>query len=248
MQKFCNAPVSIWLCGSLPGIVLLIFWEYAANNSGKFKFFFASPAAIWTYTIDAYGTADFWQDVYATGSAAIIGLALGAIFGVISAIVFWLHKKVAQIVAPYLLVLGAIPIFAIAPILIILFGIDLWSKIIIAGIGVFFATLPACFAAMKTLAQEHVLFCQMVKANWRQQVRLVLLPHARGWIVQSLQRNINVAVLGVFIGEFISANRGIAHQILADSQSYNMPGVWFGIIQLCLLTGILHLLLRRLDR
>lgn len=237
-----------WLWALLPAITLLGLWEYAALHSSGFKFFFASPSLIIQYALTAYKTWAFWQDNLATGKAVVLGLFLGSFLGVAVAILFWLHRVTAQIAGPYVLVLGAIPIFSLAPILIVLFGIDLWSKIAIATIGVFFATLPACFVAMKTLAQEHILFCRMINAKNLLKVRLILLPFAQRWILQSLQRNISVAIMGVFIGEFISANRGIAHQILTDSQSYNMPGVWFGIMQFCLLTGLLNWALLRLQK
>ena len=116
----------------LPLIVFLIFWQWITQGSKKLLFLFSSPEQIWHKALAEYQSSTIWNDIWVTSLETILGLSIGTLLGLIVGLLMWGNGQFEKIAKPYIILLGSIPVFALAPMLIIWFGIGLLSKVVMA--------------------------------------------------------------------------------------------------------------------
>lgn len=231
---------------ALPAVLFLIFWEVSVRGADKLKFLFGSPSQIFDVALKEYGRADIWIDIKVTAMEALAGLVIGSLVGTLTALFLWMSPLAQKIARPYITVIGSIPVFALAPMLIIWFGIGIWAKIVMAAFGVFLIALVQTFEGINSTARQHIDYARLLGAKQITIMQKILLPSAARWLITGLRINIGVAILGAFIGEFISSQAGLGHYIIEAGQIYDIPAALFGILNLSLLALLLDSLLRAL--
>ena len=223
----------------IPGVVFLTLWEITVQSDARLMFLFGAPSLIFQVALEEYSKAGIWVDIALTGFETITGLVIGTIFGVTTALLMWSNRTAERLSRPYVTIAGSIPVFALAPMLIIWFGVGVLPKIVLAGLGVFFITLVQTHEGIKSTAREHIEYARIVGASWKMIVCKLLLPSASQWVIAGLRINIGVALLGAFIGEFISSRAGLGHYIIEAGQVYDIPKALFGIVNLSIFALIL---------
>jgi NitT/TauT family transport system permease protein len=225
----------------LPAFLLLLWWQLGTTNSTQAKFFFSSPQQIANVALADLQLFSFWQDIAYTGLATVTGLILGTLLGTVLGLILWSSPKFANITKPYMALLGAIPIFALAPMLIMWFGVGLWSKIIMAAFAVFLVATTQIYEGAQQASERYLLFAQSLAAKPWRIVRYIILPATMRFMVLGLNMNVGFALIGTFIGEFVSAQHGLGRYILQAGGVYDTARVLFGVAAL----AVLALLLRR---
>jgi NitT/TauT family transport system permease protein len=225
----------------LPALILLVWWQFGTAQNAQAQFFFSSPSQIINVATQDLQLFSFWQDMAYTSLATITGLLLGTLFGTILGLLLWCSPKFANITKPYIALMGAIPIFALAPMLIMWFGVGLWSKIIMAAFAVFLVATTQTYEGAQQAAERYIVFAQSLAAKPWRIVRYIILPATMRFVLLGLNMNVGFALIGTFIGEFVSAQHGLGRYILQAGGVYDTARVFFGIATL----AILALLLRR---
>lgn len=219
---------------ALPGVLFIALWQWFVNGNERLQFLFASPALIAVVAADELLARTFWWHLAVTCTEAVLGLALGALAGTLVGLLLWSQESVAKVARPYVVILGSIPIFAIAPMLIIWFGTGLLSKVVMSAFAVFFVSLSQAYDGASACAREHGQYARSLAAPRRLVVTKIIVPGALRWVVAGLKISIGLALVGAFIGEFVSSQAGLGHYILAAGALYDMPRVLFGIAVLSL--------------
>ena len=235
----------------LPAILFLAFWQVSVGENAREKFLFASPSQIVSVAWDELTKLQIYQHIGVTLAEAGLGLLFGMIAGTVVGLLLWGNGKVDCIAQPYMIVLGAIPVFSLAPVMIMWFGIGLWSKVIMAGFAVFFVALQQANEGAKTAARDYLTYAQSIRAPHLRIIQKIIVPGALDWVFAGLKLNVGFALTGAYIAEFVSSENGLGHYILTASSLYDMPRVFFGlalisIIALLLtsLAGAIHKKLR----
>lgn len=221
-----------------PGICFLILWEFFVHGNGARLFFYSSPSQILSTIVEDVQTHAFWLNISYTGLASLLGLLIGTVLGSFLGIILWLKPSLEKISSPYISLLGAIPIFAIAPMLIVWFGIGLWSKIVMASLSVVLVSLVQAFEGASSLAKTHLIFAKTLGAKDSKVLRYIILPGACRHVLTGLKMNIGFAIMGTFIAEFISSEYGVGHYIIKAGGTYDTARVFVGIMTL----GVMSLL------
>lgn len=216
----------------MPAILFLVFWEWRVAGDQRLQFLFASPSRIWEVAIDEWGKPEIWHHTFLTFSEAALGLMGGTILGTTAGLLLWGNGRIDFITRPYLTFIGAIPIFAIAPITIMWFGIGLFSKAMMAGFAVFFVSLLQAYDGAHVVARQHLGFARSIGVPNRMIIRKIIIPGTLNWVISGYKMNVGFALMGAFIGEFVSSEGGLGHYILKASALYDMPRVLFGLLML----------------
>ena len=145
----------------------------------------------------------------------------------------------ARILRPYIIAIGSVPVFAIAPVLIIWFGIGIFSKIMMAALSTVVIALVQSFQGAMSVDKKYLMQMKVLNATKLQTFMKVVLPSSLIWVFSSLKINIGFALLGAFIGEFISAEKGLGYFILKASGLYDMANVFAGLVFMIALAIIL---------
>lgn len=216
----------------LPAPLFLLFLEAVTWCDTRLRFLFASPSLVWGVAVKELPAFGIWHDTAVTGLEALLGLLAGTFLGTTAGLLLWGNGKLERFTRPYLVALGSVPVFAIAPMLIIWFGIGLVSKVVMAGFAVFFVALLQAHEGARDAASRHLRFARSLGAGNRAILRHLVLPGSLQWVFAGMKTNVGLALLGAFIGEFVSSEAGLGHYILKAGALYDMPRVIFGLMLL----------------
>ncbi len=230
----------------LPAIVAIAFWQAIAHYRPGLSFFIGSPTLYWAALVQqlkagtviyshTFGSGALLIDIAVTGGEALVGFAIGNIVG--ATVGLWMSRNdtLATVVKPYVVVLGTAPLFAFAPIIILCFGIDLRSKVIIAALSTLFVALMQAFKGAREVDKSLVQVAQSFGASRRQVFLKIVVPSSTVWVVNAFRLNVGFALLGAFLGEFITSSHGLGHLILVAQGLQNVPLALVGVSMISLL-------------
>jgi NitT/TauT family transport system permease protein len=213
----------------IPGALLLILWELASGRLIR-EAYVSKPTAVAARLAQLFGTGEVWPNLIVTGQELVWGYAIGAAAGIACGYGLGRAPRLAGVIEPYLMAFYGIPKIALAPLLIIWFGIGVGSKIALAATMVFFLLFYTVFAAVRTTDRELVNLALVMGARESQLGRHVYLPAAMPAIMLGLRMAVPYAVIGVIAGEFASALKGLGLYINYSSSTYDPAGVFAGIV------------------
>ncbi|HHD63953.1 MAG TPA: ABC transporter permease [Desulfobulbaceae bacterium] len=219
----------------LPLAGFLGLWQWYVAEGGRRVFLFSSPVNIGSALVKGVEQGYLFHHAWITFIETISGFLIGNIAGISIGLGLWGSMTLARIFRPYIIAIGSIPIFAIAPVLIVWFGIGIFSKIMMAALSTVIVAMVQSFQGAMDVDTHYLNQMKVLGATKLQTFKKVVLPSSLIWVFSSLRLNIGFALLGAFIGEFISAQEGLGYFILKASGLYDMANVFAG---LCFLIGL----------
>jgi NitT/TauT family transport system permease protein len=224
------------------------FWELAARYDWIDAFYWSYPSQIAAKFAVFVTTGQAAVDTAFTFEATIMGFALGTLVGSIIGLSFWWSRNYASLAQPFLICFEATPKLALAPMIVIVFGIGLASKIAIGTALIVVVTTLTTATAVREIDQDsEKLFYSLGASRWQVFIKLVI-PSALPWIVSSLRINIGLALTGAVIGEFVSSQHGLGRQILYAGQTYDVAMIWVAISILATLSIAMYLAVGQIER
>jgi NitT/TauT family transport system permease protein len=232
------------------GILLAIIglWELAADFGVIDAFFWSKPSAIFHTLTLFFGSGDAFTDIAFTFRATVFGFFLGTTAGSLIGLSFWWSRNYAAIVQPYIICFESLPKLALAPLVILVFGLGLASKVAIAtALTVVVSTLTT-YAGVKALDPDgERLFYSLGATRW-QVFRKLVVPFCLPWIISVLRVNIGLALTGAVVGEFIASEHGLGRAILYAGQTYDIALVWVAVLVLSSLAMVMYAAVSWLER
>lgn len=235
------------LLRAIPLVVFVIAWEGFTSGNGRRIFFFGQPSKIAAHFSERVLDGSLAVDAGATLLEAAAGFVLGNILGTAIGLALWYSKTAFSIARPYIIALGAAPVFALAPLLIIWFGTGLFAKVMIAMLSTIFVALYQSYRGALEVSADYLRLMETFRATKHQTFRKVVAPAAIVWVMSAFRMNVGFAILGAFIGEFISSNKGLGHLILVASGLFNISLVLCGVLTLTLIALFLTWLVERIE-
>lgn len=231
----------------LPLIVFLLLWELLVHNDSTALFYYGSPSKIaesfWNKLLD--GTLIY--DTFITTLEAISGFIIGNLLGTTIGLLLWFYRPIFHIAKPYIIALGSAPVFALSPLLVIWFGIGIPAKIIISALSTFFVALLQAYNGAENVDENYREYFKAFNASKWFTFKKLILPSSLTWVISAFKLNTGNALLGAFIGEYISSNAGLGHMIVINSGLFNIPNVMLGVFMMCLIALALNRIIDRLE-
>lgn len=237
--------ILVWQAVLLGG--LLLGWSLASGRLVD-RLFLSDPVAVarafWAILVK--GT--LWFHLRFTLTETLLGYVIGAGLGLGSALAVSLTRAGEPILRPFVLLAWATPKIALAPLVIIWFGIGVFPKVVLAATFVFFVVFLSTLAGLATVSPDLVSVVRVMGASPLTVFRKVAVPSAMPFIVTALRITIPAALIGAIVGEFISSNRGIGYLINAASSRYNTAEVFAGILSLLVLVLLMNAAVSAFER
>jgi NitT/TauT family transport system permease protein len=231
----------------LPGIVLLLFWQWASGPLIR-EIYVSKPTAIAQRLYELFFSGEIYPHLWTTGRELVLGYVVGVAGGVISGYALGRSPTLASIFEPYVMAFYGVPKIALAPLFIIWFGIGMASKVALAAIMVFFLVFYNVFAGVRSVDRQLVDLTLVMGANQRQLTYHVFLPAAAPFVMLGMRLAIPYSVIGVIVGEFTSSTQGLGLFIHEASSTYDPAGVFAGIVILLAFVTIANFFAGRLER
>ncbi|HEX2354501.1 MAG: ABC transporter permease [Hyphomicrobiales bacterium] len=218
----------------------LTLWEIGARTGWIDAFFWSQPSAIGQTMTIFFTTGDAWTDISFTFRSTIFGFLLGTTAGSLLGLSFWWSRNYAAIVQPYVICLESIPKLALAPLIILVFGIGLVSKVAVATALTLVVSTLTAYAGVKALDPDGEKLFYSLGASRLQVFRKLVVPFCLPWIISVLRVNIGLALTGAIVGEFIASQHGLGRAILYAGQTYDIALVWVAVLVLSTLAIVMY--------
>lgn len=201
----------------------LVVWETVGRVSAFWRFLIGTPTEVAREFYDLLIRHSLWDHFVVTGSEAIVGLLIGTVVGSVSGLMLWYSDTAARVARPFILVVGSLPIFAFAPLMIVWFGVGFGMKVALAAFSTVFVAFNQGYRGASLVAADYVDTLRGMNASKGQMFRKVIVPGSIDWVLASARLNVGFGLLGAFIGEFIAADQGLGYLILRAGNLYNVP-------------------------
>jgi NitT/TauT family transport system permease protein len=215
-------------------------WEVAVDFKMVDAFFWSKPSAIWATLIIFLTEGDAVTDIVYTFRSTLLGFVIGTSSGALLGMSFWWSRNYARIVQPYIICLESIPKLALAPLVVLVFGMGLASKVAIAtALTIVVSTLTAYAGVRAVDKDQERLFYSIGASRWQVFTKLVI-PSCIPWIISILRVNIGLALTGSIVGEFVSSEHGLGRTILYAGSTYEISLVWVAVLVLSALSMVMY--------
>lgn len=178
-------------------IILIVMWELLAKYKIINTFISSSPSRIINTIIDLYKQNNLFNHIWITTYETIISFGLGTIIGILIAIILWWNNFIYKVIDPYLTVINSLPKVALGPIIIIFFGANINSIIIMALLISVIVTIITVYNGFNETDQNKIKLLKSFKATKWQIFNIVILPSSYPTIISSLKINISMSLIGM---------------------------------------------------
>jgi NitT/TauT family transport system permease protein len=226
----------------------LALWQFVGTYIVKSNLFLATPLA----SIEAMGhlwqTGELPTAIVVSGEEYALGFILGAVVGVAIGLLIASWDKASLILSPWISGFYASPIIALAPLLILWFGIGIWSKIAVVFSLVVFPIIINTEAGLLTTDPQLIEAAKSFGANRWQIFAKVSLPGAAPMILAGLRLGVGRGLIGVVVGELAGSRAGLGFLINTASEVFNMPQLFASLMILAAAGILLTAGFQRLER
>jgi NitT/TauT family transport system permease protein len=223
-----------------PAVLILAAWQAIVSARPNYDFTVGSPGGILREFRVLAAIGSLPRDISVTALEAVLGFAAGTALGTAIGLLMWTSRTVFIIARPYLVALGAVPVFALGPVLIFWFGTDIWSKVVLGFLSTFVVALVQAYTGAIEADPNLIRLTQAFGGTRSQAFFKIIIPSATIWVLSGVRLNIGMALLGSFIGEFISSRMGLGHLIITAEGLYNVNQIWVGVIGIMTIALLFH--------
>jgi len=220
---------------------ILGVWQYA---SGRWidPLLVASPSTIAVRLYQWLGNGTLWQNLRPTLIALLAGFVIGVIVALAAAVLFVEVAPLGRFFETYILALGAVPFVALAPLLIIWFGLGLEPKIVVAALTTFCSFFANAFTGLRETSPDLLELGRILHASRRQRLTKIQFWDAMPYLISGVKQSLPRAVFAVIVIEFLASNKGLGYLITSSGNNLDMPGLFGAVLVLVIVTqGLLFL-------
>ena len=238
-----------WVPVVLAFALFVIVWKAIVAIGGLPPYILPPPEDVAERFVSAWLDGTVWPHFVTT----IVEIALGLVVGVGLALIagYGLARSVLfeRLASPYLVAAQAIPILALAPLLVLWFGNGLASKVVICAVIVFFPVAIATMVGIRSVDDRLIELGRSLRATDRQILTTIEIPGALPSIFGGLRVGVTLAVVGAVVGEWAGASRGLAVLLnLARGSLFDIPLMFATLLTIALVGVALYLIVVVLER
>jgi NitT/TauT family transport system permease protein len=232
-----------WEVAALPlGVgALLLLWQLVVVLGDYPEFVLPAPVTVAAKFVSAFRSGILWKHLSVTLLETLAGFTAGFLSATVMG--YWLAKQpvAERFVAPWLVAMQAVPVVAVAPLLVIWFGFGITSKILVCALIVFFPVLINTIIGVRSVDQEwHELMTVLRASRW-QRFYLVEAPAALPVLFGGIKLGVTLAVVGAVVGEFVGAREGLGALInIARGGLYDTPLLFVALLTLAAMALTLY--------
>ena len=226
--------------------VVLAAWYFASGTVIP-AFYISDPVRISGVIVGWFSSGSIWIHIGATMLTLFLGYAVGATLGIVVGLLLGLSPRTERVLAPFIAALYGLPKVALLPLLVILFGIGLLSKVVLVASVVFFLLLYATLGGMADVDRDTMDGLRLMGATESEIVRKVRVPVMLPWIYTGFRTSIGYALTTTVVSEALSSNRGLGFLIEHAAVQFNAAGVFAAVVILLALSSVIMVPLAMLE-
>ncbi len=211
-------------------VIFLAIWQAIAFARIVPPLFLPGPLDIWNALVDYVEDGSIWPDLTVSGEELIYGYGLAIAVGLPIGLMMGWYRRTNMALDPFVNFMNAMPRIALVPLLIIWFGIGIWSKVAVIFLSSIFPILINTQAGIRNLDAGWVKAAHSFGATDLQIFRTVALPGAIPFILTGMRIGVGHALIGVVVGELVAARAGIGLMMATAGTSFQTAKVFAGLV------------------
>jgi NitT/TauT family transport system permease protein len=216
--------------------VLVVAWQLYTDIVGVSRIVLPSPLDIWRATVQNF--ALLTRETWPTFVETVLGFALAVTIGIPAAVAVASSRVLNLTLYPILIATQSVPKVAVAPIVLVWFGLGIESKLVIAFLVAFFPMVVDTAAGLRATPVGLIELALSLRASRSQMFRKGQFPAALPFIFAGAKVAVTLAVIGAVIGEFVGSTAGLGNLLLSANSQLDTALAWAALVWLSLL-GIL---------
>jgi len=236
-------------------LLLLVVWEALpriVTLSAGTKLFFATPSQVVGTLWNMFATGSIWSPLGVSAGAFALGLGIAVVVALPLGVLLGRSATLSALLDPFITAFNATPRLVFLPLVMLWFGLGLWSKVVIVFIGALFPLLINTYEGVRNADKLLINVVRSFGANEWAVARLVVVPNALPYIMVGLRLAIGRAILGVVVAEFFGSTEGLGVVMVRAASSYHVDVVFAGLIVFAamslVMTALVKLVEDRLQR
>jgi len=231
-------------------LLLILLWESMPRLlqlPQGFSLFFTTPSKVIEAFYQLLIENKIQEHFYVSSIEFLSGLALAIAAGLPIGLITGRYRMIDAMTDPFITVFNATPRLIFLPLFILWFGIGLWSKVMIVFVGAVFPLLINTYEGVRNTDRVLVNVVKSFGANEWQIMKMVVLPNSVPYIIVGLRLAIGRAVLGVVVGEFFGASKGLGFMIATAATNYKVDVVFAGVAIFMGISLILTMAVKKIE-
>ncbi len=248
LRRRARAPIS-WQHALTP-VALLVFvalWDLVVRWGGYPAFVLPGPARVAARFAQAVQDGTLQAHVLVTLSEVFGGLALGLSVALVLGYLLAKSRTLERVLSPYIVASQAVPIVALAPLLVIWFGVGSLSKVLVCALTLFFPVLINTVVGIRSVDSDLVDLMRSLEATRWQIFRYLEVPAALPVLFGGLKVGVTLSVIGAVVGEFVGADRGLGFLVNLARGLFDTPLMFVALFTLMAIALALYLLVSLLE-
>ena len=228
------------LLGAASLLAGLFAWWLVARTANLPAFILPSPLGVWRRFLSAMTDGTLALNAGATLAEILLGLVLGVGLATILGYLVARSRSLERVLSPYLVASQAVPLVAIAPLLVIWFGPGMFSKVLICAMIVFFPVLVNTIVGVRAVPAALHDLMHSLHAGRTQTLLKLEVPAALPVFLGGLRIGATLSVIGAVVGELVGADRGLGFLITVGRGQYDTALVFVAVFVLIALALCLY--------
>ncbi|PPR62417.1 MAG: putative aliphatic sulfonates transport permease protein SsuC [Alphaproteobacteria bacterium MarineAlpha3_Bin7] len=219
-------------------ISILLIWQIVVTLTSIEHYILPSPNRVLIALNQNYGI--LYKHSVITFSEIILGLILGVGLGFFSALLMGYYKLARDWLMPIVVISQAIPVFALAPILVLWIGYGLASKIAMATIIIYFPITAALLDGLIRTNKEQIYLAKIMGASSWSIIKNIKLPSAMPSFASGVRIGAAVAPIGAVVGEWVGSSGGLGYLMLHANAKMQIDLMFAALFILALIATLTY--------
>lgn len=248
LRKIRLNKIKVCLFQLLIVFIFIFLWEYLSRNNIINAFIYSSPSKAINTIYGLYLDGNLFNHIWVTVYETFISFTLATVIGTMVAIILWYSEFLYKVLEPYLTIINSLPKVALGPIIIIIFGANINSIIIMALLISLIVTISNVYNGFVNTDKNKIKLLRSFNATKWQILKYLIIPSNYHVIINSLKINVSMSLIGVIMGEFLVSKEGIGYLINYGSQVFNLNLVFGGIIILLVVSYVMYMIVVYIEK
>jgi NitT/TauT family transport system permease protein len=219
---------------------LLAAWEGLVRLLDVPAYLLPTPSAIFKALVNGTTSGLYEEHVGVTVSETLMGFGVGCAGGLLLGTAVALSRRFDYFVYPIIVMFQAMPKVALAPLIIVWFGLGITSKVVNAGLVCFFPLMINTIVGLRSAEEDRVSLMRSLAASPLQIFWMLRVPNALPYIFAGLEIAMIFALIGAIVGEFVGAQAGLGMLIQSMNFSMDVAGQFSVLLILSVIGLILN--------
>lgn len=207
-------------------IALLALYECVARSGVVYEGVVPPLPAVARALMAFLATADSYAHLGITALEIVIGFGIGTATGIGLGVAFGLWRLLGAVLDPWVHYLAPTPKIIFLPVLILLFGVGIGSKIAMGAIGAFFPVVVATYSGMRLVQPVLLKVARSFQASTWQTVRMIYAPSLVVPVIGAMRIGLGASIIGTLLAEIKMSRAGLGHLIVQDYSMLRVPEMY----------------------